>query len=97
VVVLSEFGRTFRENGNAGTDHGHGSVHWVLGGSIGGGRVAGEETQVKQETLLQNRDYPVLNNYRATLAGIFSRMWGFNAQQVERIFPATAATDLRLI
>ena len=33
VVVLSEFGRTFRENGNRGTDHGHGTVYWVLGGA----------------------------------------------------------------
>ena len=37
VFVLSEFGRTFRENGNHGTDHGHGSVYWVLGGPINGG------------------------------------------------------------
>ena len=37
VVVLSEFGRTFRENGNRGTDHGHGTVYWVLGGSLSGG------------------------------------------------------------
>src|SRR6201996_1718635 len=41
VIVVSEFGRTFRENGDRGTDHGHGSVYWVLGGSIRGGRVAG--------------------------------------------------------
>ena len=39
VVVLSEFGRTFRENGNRGTDHGHGTVYWVLGGSINGARI----------------------------------------------------------
>src|SRR5438105_6994545 len=42
VVVLSEFGRTVRENGNGGTDHGHGNVIWVLGGGVGGGRVYGE-------------------------------------------------------
>ena len=34
VVVISEFGRTFHENGNKGTDHGHGSVYWVLGGAV---------------------------------------------------------------
>jgi uncharacterized protein (DUF1501 family) len=97
VVVLSEFGRTFRENGNAGTDHGHGSVHWILGGSIGGGRIVGEQVQVKQDTLLQNRDYPVLNNYRSTLAGVFSRMWGLNTEQLGQIFPATPSRDLRLV
>jgi uncharacterized protein (DUF1501 family) len=97
VVVVSEFGRTFRENGNQGTDHGHGSVHWVLGGSIGGGRIVGEQVAVKQDSLLQNRDYPVLNNYRATLAGVFSRMWGLSAQQLGQVFPATNARDLRLV
>ena len=97
VVVLSEFGRTFRENGNAGTDHGHGSVHWILGGSIGGGRIVGEQVAVKQEALLQNRDYPVLNNYRSTLAGVFSRMWGLNADQLGQIFPSTPSRDLRLV
>jgi uncharacterized protein (DUF1501 family) len=97
VVVLSEFGRTFRENGNQGTDHGHGSVHWVLGGSVAGGRVVGEQVVVKRETLLQDRDYPVLNNYRSTLAGMFSHMWGLNQQQLSQVFPSTTARDMRLV
>jgi uncharacterized protein (DUF1501 family) len=97
VVVLSEFGRTFRENGNLGTDHGHGSVHWVLGGSVGGARIVGEQVPVRQDTLLQDRDYPVLNNYRAMLAGMFSRMWGLSSQQLANVFPATTARDLRLV
>src|SRR6201996_1974463 len=67
VVVVSEFGRTFRENGNKGTDHGHGSVYWVLGGSINGGRIAGAQTKVERSNLFQDRDYPVLNEYRGTL------------------------------
>jgi uncharacterized protein (DUF1501 family) len=97
VVVLSEFGRTFRENGNQGTDHGHGSVHWVLGGSVAGGRIVGEQVAVKRETLLQDRDYPVLNNYRSTLAGMFNRMWGMNQQQLAQVFPATTPRDMRLV
>ena len=48
VVVLSEFGRTFRENGTRGTDHGHGSVYWVLGGAVHGGRMAGEEVRSRR-------------------------------------------------
>ena len=70
VVVISEFGRTFRENGNRGTDHGHGSVYWVLGGGIHGGRVVGDQVRVEQNTLFQNRDYPVLNEYRAVFGGL---------------------------
>src|ERR1700689_3297706 len=63
VVVVSEFGRTFRENGNRGTDHGHGTVYWVLGGAINGGRIAGEQQRLERNTLFQDRDYPVLNDY----------------------------------
>ena len=59
VVVLSEFGRTFRENGTRGTDHGHGSAYWVLGGAIQGGRMAGEQIVVAPKTLNQNRDFPL--------------------------------------
>ena len=86
VVVVSEFGRTFRENGNRGTDHGHGSVYWVLGGGVAGGQVRGEQIRLEQNTLFQNRDYPVLNEYRAMLGGLFARMYGLDAGQVERIF-----------
>ncbi|MBS0558192.1 MAG: DUF1501 domain-containing protein [Proteobacteria bacterium] len=97
VVVVSEFGRTFRENGNKGTDHGHGSVYWVLGGGISGGRVAGEQVRVTQENLLQNRDFPVLNDYRGLLGGVFARLWGMNATQLAKVFPQTKPEDLRLV
>ena len=97
VVVVSEFGRTFRENGNRGTDHGHGSVYWVLGGDIRGGRIVGEQTRVQQSMLLQDRDYPVLNNYRALLAGIYTRLWGLGSKQMEYVFPKAKPVDLQLI
>lgn len=97
TVVISEFGRTFRENGNRGTDHGHGTVFWVLGGGIRGGRVAGEQTRVEQATLFQNRDYPVLNNYRSVLGGLFARLYGLNASQLDRVFPGAAARDIGLL
>jgi uncharacterized protein (DUF1501 family) len=97
VVVISEFGRTFRENGNRGTDHGHGSVYWVVGGSVRGGRIAGEQVRVQANTLFQNRDYPVLNEYRAMFGGLFARMYGLDAAQVERIFPGTKGKDLALL
>ena len=96
VVVVSEFGRTFRENGNRGTDHGHGSVYWVLGGSVNGGKVRGEQVRVEQPTLFQNRDYPVLNEYRALFGGLLARMYGLNAAQVDRIF-GTQGRDLALL
>jgi uncharacterized protein (DUF1501 family) len=97
VVVLSEFGRTFRENGNRGTDHGHGTVYWVMGGALNGGRIAGEQQRVARATLLQDRDYPVLNDYRAVLGGLFRSLWGLTSEQCARVFPKTAPLDLRLI
>ncbi len=97
VIVVSEFGRTFRENGNRGTDHGHGSVYWVLGGGIHGGQVLGEQQRVEQATLFQNRDYPVLNEYRALFGGLFGRMYGLNAGQLERIFSGARARDIGLV
>jgi uncharacterized protein (DUF1501 family) len=97
VAVVSEFGRTFRENGNKGTDHGHGSVHWVLGGSINGGRIAGEQARVDKASLFQDRDYPVLNEYRAVLGGLFGTLWGLSADQVQRVFPGSTPVNLQLL
>lgn len=97
VVVISEFGRTFRENGNRGTDHGHGTVYWVMGGAVRGGRVAGEQARVARDTLFQDRDYPVLNEYRAVLGGMFGRLYGLDAARLSAIFPQAKSTDLALV
>ena len=97
VVVLSEFGRTFRENGDKGTDHGHGTVHWVLGGKVNGGRIAGEQVAVNSQSLLQNRDYPVLTNYRDLLGGVFKRSWGLTSSQLQSVFPGATPRDLQLV
>lgn len=97
VVVLSEFGRTFRENGDKGTDHGHGTTYWVLGGGVKGGRIAGPQVDVAPANLLQNRDYPVLTNYRELFGGLLQRMWGLNGTQLEQVFPGAKPKDLQLV
>jgi len=97
VVVISEFGRTFRENGNKGTDHGHGSVYWVLGGAVKGGRLAGEEVKVEQASLFQNRDYPVLTDYRALFGGLFARAYGLDQKLLQQVFPGATPKDLALV
>jgi uncharacterized protein (DUF1501 family) len=97
VVVVSEFGRTFRENGNKGTDHGHGTTYWVLGGKVHGGRVAGNQVAINAGSLLQNRDYPVLNNYRDVLGGLMQRMYGLSATDLGTVFPAAKPRDLQLV
>ena len=97
VVVLSEFGRTFRENGTRGTDHGHGSAHWVLGGAIQGGRFLGEQVAVTPQTLNQNRDFPVLTEYRGMLGGIFKRMYSLDNARIARVFPNTMPLELEAV
>jgi len=97
VVVISEFGRTFRENGNRGTDHGHGTAYWILGGGVRGGRVAGEQQRVARATLFQDRDYPVLNDYRALLSGLLARVYGLSEPQLAKIFPGATPADLNLV
>ena len=97
VVVVSEFGRTFRENGDKGTDHGHGSVYWVMGGKVNGGRILGEQVQVTQATLNQNRDYPVINEYRAVFGGLFRRMYGLSGDRLAAVFPQAQPRDLQLV
>jgi uncharacterized protein (DUF1501 family) len=97
VVVLSEFGRTFRENGNRGTDHGHGSAYWLLGGGIKGGRIVGEQVAVDQKHLFQNRDLPVLTEYRALLSGLFQRMYGLNQNDLQKVFASAQPTRLDVL
>lgn len=97
VVVVSEFGRTFRENGNRGTDHGHGSVFWVLGGGIKGKQVAGEQVAMSQATLFQNRDMPVLNEYRAVLGGLLRRTFGLTPAQLDHVFAGVKPVELGLV
>jgi uncharacterized protein (DUF1501 family) len=97
VFVLSEFGRTFRENGTHGTDHGHGSVHWVLGGAVHGGRFVGEQVSVTPTTLNQNRDFPVLTDYRGMLGGLFRQMYSLDNTRLARVFPNAVPLQLGLV
>jgi uncharacterized protein (DUF1501 family) len=97
VFVLSEFGRTFRENGTHGTDHGHGSVHWILGGGVRGGRFVGEQVVVAPGTLNQGRDFPVLTEYRGMLGGLFRHMYALDAARIARVFPNAVPRELGVI
>ena len=97
VIVVSEFGRTFRENGDRGTDHGHGSVYWVLGGGVKGGRIAGPQVAVTQANLFQDRDWPVLTDYRALIGGVLRKRYGLSQAQLAQIFPQATPADLALI
>jgi uncharacterized protein (DUF1501 family) len=97
VVVISEFGRTFHENGDRGTDHGHGSVYWVLGGSVRGGRMVGPQVKLAPETLNQQRDLPLLTDYRALIGGVVQRLYGLSGDRLGMVFPNTRPVDLGLL
>lgn len=97
VLVMSEFGRTLRENGTRGTDHGHGTVAWLLGGAVRGARIAGPQVRVTRDTLDQDRDWPVLTEYRALLAGLFARLYGLSPARLDRVLPRAVPFDAGLV
>jgi uncharacterized protein (DUF1501 family) len=68
IVTMSEFGRTARENGNRGTDHGHANVMFVLGGPVKGGRMYGRWPGLQQEHLYEGRDLAITTDFRQVLS-----------------------------
>lgn len=88
IVVMSEFGRTARENGNGGTDHGHGNVMWVLGGGVAGGAVLGDWRGVGEAALHEGRDLPVTTDFRSVLAHIAERHLRLDERALAQVFPA---------
>jgi uncharacterized protein (DUF1501 family) len=87
VVVISEFGRTVRENGNRGTDHGHGNVIWLLGGTVNGGKVYGDWPGLADAQLYQNRDLAITTDYRHVLAMVLERHLRLPDAAMAKIFP----------
>ncbi len=87
IVVQSEFGRTARENGNGGTDHGHGNVMFLLGGPVPGGKVWGRWGGLSQNALHESRDLPTTTDFRSVLATILSDHMSLDTRSVASIFP----------
>ncbi len=87
VVVMSEFGRTARENGNGGTDHGHGNAMWLLGGGVAGGKVYGDWQGLGDGHLYEGRDVPVTTDFRSVLAQVAERHLLLPDAKLARIFP----------
>ena len=87
VVVMSEFGRTAKENGTKGTDHGHGNVMLVLGGAVRGGKVHGEWLGLNESNLHQGRDLPVTTDYREVLGHILQDHLSVSQAGISRVFP----------
>ena len=87
VLVCSEFGRTFRQNGNRGTDHGHGNALWLLGNRVNGGRWHGQWDGLAQGQLHEGRDLPVQHDFRGVFAQVLRRTQGLDSNAIGRLFP----------
>jgi uncharacterized protein (DUF1501 family) len=85
LLTMSEFGRTVRENGNRGTDHGHATAMLVLGGAVKGGRVHGRWPGLRPEQLYEGRDLAVTTDFRHLFAEVAIRHLGVPA--TAPIFP----------
>jgi uncharacterized protein (DUF1501 family) len=94
VVVMTEFGRRVAENSAFGTDHGRGSIMFVLGGGIKGGRVFGQWPGLTQDVLEGPGDLPVVTNYRNVLAAILQRHGA--GDTLDKVFPNFALDPLNL-
>jgi len=82
LVTMSEFGRTAREDGSGGTDHGHGNVMMALGGPVRGGKVYGRWPGLEPEQLYEQRDLAVTTDFRDVLGEFVSRHLGRSSDQV---------------
>lgn len=85
ILTMTEFGRTAKENGNRGTDHGHGSVMFALGGSVKGGKVYGKWPGLKQNELNEQRDLAITTDFRNVFAELAKTHLG--ATNLNSIFP----------
>ena len=85
IVTMSEFGRTARENGNRGTDHGHANVMFIMGGPVKGGKVYGRWPGLEQSQLYEGRDLAVTTDFRRVLGeAVYEHL---RNKSLDRVFP----------
>jgi uncharacterized protein (DUF1501 family) len=88
VLTMSEFGRAVTENGNRGTDHGHGNAMMILGGPVRGGRVYGRWPGLAREQRFEGRDLSVTTDFRAVFSEVVRGHLGLESSA--SIFPGFA-------
>jgi uncharacterized protein (DUF1501 family) len=90
VLVVTEFGRTVRQNGSGGTDHGNGSAAILLGGALGqkiGGKVVHQWKPMTVQNLSEGRDLVVCHDYRNVFGELLISQFGLTPEQLKRVFP----------
>ena len=85
LLTMSEFGRTARENGSRGTDHGHGNAMLVLGNSVRGGKVYADWKGLKNDQLNEGRDLAVTTDFRDVFSEVASKHLG--TKDLQKLFP----------
>jgi uncharacterized protein (DUF1501 family) len=89
LLTMSEFGRTARENGNRGTDHGHANVMFAMGGRVRGGKVYGRWPGLAPEALFEGRDLALTTDFRVVCSEVVARHLG--QKDLNRVFPGFQA------
>ncbi len=91
VVTMSEFGRTAKENGNRGTDHGHANCMFVMGGDVKGGKVYGKWPGLDDHQLNEGRDLALTTDFRAVVSEILAKHMG--VRDLTPVFPGFTANN----
>lgn len=93
IMVISEFGRTVAENGNNGTDHGHGNAVWLMGGNISGGKVHGRWPGLNQNQLFEGRDLDATTDFRSVIGAVASGAFGLDDSRIAQAIPDYKTDD----
>jgi uncharacterized protein (DUF1501 family) len=95
IMTMSEFGRTARQNGNGGTDHGHASALFVIGGDVKGKRVHGKWPGLEPEQLYEGRDLALTTDFRSVFSEVASKHLG--AKKLDQVFPGFAVDQSKWV
>jgi len=90
VLTMSEFGRAVGENGNRGTDHGHGNAMIAIGGGVAGGRVHGKWPGLAVNQRYEGRDLAVTTDFRDVFGEVLAARMGLSPAALDRVFPGYA-------
>jgi uncharacterized protein (DUF1501 family) len=93
LVTMSEFGRTVKENGDRGTDHGHANVMFLLGGDVRGGKMYGEWPGLQEDQLYDGRDLALTTDFRDVLGELVARHLGNS--NLRTVFPGYESPKFR--
>jgi len=93
IVVMSEFGRTVKQNDNGGTDHGHGNVMWILGGKVHGGQVYGEWPGLSTAQLYQGRDLAITTDFRDVISSVLKHHLHLNQAKLSQVLLRYTASE----